>query len=43
MHSFKDEGDYSYAMKQLCGDRFCWSAMRVVLWIHFLDRSQHRV
>jgi len=22
MHSFKDEGDYSYAMKQLCGDRF---------------------
>jgi 1H-pyrrole-2-carbonyl-[peptidyl-carrier protein] chlorinase len=22
MHAFKDEGDYSYAMKQLCGDRF---------------------
>jgi FADH2 O2-dependent halogenase len=22
MHGLKDEGDYSYAMKQLCGDRF---------------------
>ena len=22
MHAIKDEGDYSYAMKQLCGDRF---------------------
>ena len=22
MHAFKDEGDYSYAMKQLAGDRF---------------------
>jgi flavin-dependent dehydrogenase len=22
MHAFKDEGDYSYAMKQVCGDRW---------------------
>ena len=39
---FKEEGDYSYAMKQIVGDRTLLIGDAAPSWIRFLDRSQHR-
>ncbi|GHO97459.1 hypothetical protein KSF_075070 [Reticulibacter mediterranei] len=39
VHSLREEGDYSYAMKQICGETFVLVAMPLVSWIRSFRRE----